>query len=120
VPREEPGDPPSQPPPPARITSRRPPPPARDAVDRRRALDAEIANARRDLRAAREREALLGRELDGRPADDPLDRAVARAKAEARNAAALLARAAGARRGDEAADSDAAWLRRVVAGARHK
>ncbi len=102
---------------PARDAARRPPP-ARTEADRRAQLHADIAKARRDLRVAREREALLGREPDG--ADEALERAVARARAEARKAAALLARAAGARRGDAAGSDDAAWLRGVVAGARHR
>ena len=111
--RDLPGDAP-----PARDAARRPPP-ARTEADRRAQLHADIAKARRDLRVAREREALLGREPDG--ADEALERAVARARAEARKAAALLARAAGARRGGDAAGSDdAAWLRGVVAGARHR
>ena len=87
--RDLPGDAP-----PARAAARRPPP-ARTEADRRAQLHADIAKARRDLRVAREREALLGREPDG--ADEALERAVARARAEARKAAALLARAAGAR-----------------------
>ena len=95
-----------------------PPPPARTEADRRAQLHADIAKARRDLRVAREREALLGREPDG--ADEALERAVARARAEARKAAALLARAAGEHRGDAAGSDDAAWLRGVVAGARHR
>ena len=110
--RDLPGDAP-----PARDAARRPPP-ARTEADRRAQLHADIAKARRDLRVAREREALLGREPDG--ADEALERAVARARAEARKAAALLARAAGEHRGDAAGSDDAAWLRGVVAGARHR
>ena len=110
--RDLPGDAP-----PARDAARRPPP-ARTEADRRAQLHADIAKARRDLRVAREREALLGREPDG--ADEALERAVARARAEARKAAALLARAAGEHRGDAAGSDDAAWLRGVVAGAPHR